>query len=387
MKIASIETIVVNARLRNWIFVKVVTDVPGLIGWGEATLEWKTRAVVGAIEDLSPLLVGSNPFRTEHLWQGQHRWQFFQGGAVTMSAISGIDQALWDIKAKALGVPVYELIGGATRDRVRMYDHLGGGDSDVVYGGRSIDQFAAAAHESVMQGFTALKILAVPIGEQFIGHRQLTAATDLMRVVRDAVGDDVDIMVDLHGRTTAAMAIQYGWALAQFRPWFLEEPCQPGNPVEMAEVAKALPIPIAAGERLLDICEFREHLALRSMALLQPDVCHVGGITAMKKIAALAESHQVPLAPHNPLGPIATMVNQHIGFSTPNFLIQEVMRSDVPWRADIATGHLAIVDGHVSLPTQPGLGIEINEVEARKHPYVQEPQLKSSHPDGSVADW
>jgi galactonate dehydratase len=382
-----VTAVVVNARLRNWLFVKVTTDVAGLIGWGEATLEWKTRAVAGAIEDLAPLLVGADPYRIEHLWQGQHRWQFFQGGVVTMSAISGIDQALWDIKAKALGVPVYELIGGATRDRVRMYDHLGGGDSAAVYGNASIDGFVEAAGESVRQGYTALKILAVPVAGHLVRHREVKIATDLMRAVRETVGDEVDIMVDLHGRATAAMAIQYGLALAPFRPWFLEEPCQPGNPAEMADVARALPIPIAAGERLLDIREFREHLAMRAMSVLQPDVCHVGGITAMKKIAAFAESHQVSIAPHNPLGPIATVVNQHIGFSTPNFLIQEVMRADVPWRDDVVSGQLPIVDGHVSLPTEPGLGVEVNEAEAKKHPYVPEPQLMQALADGSVADW
>lgn len=387
MKIAAVDTVVVNAGLRNWVFVKITTNEPGLIGWGEATLEWKTCAVVGAVTDLAPLIIGADAFRIEHLWQAQHRQQFFQGGVVTMSALSGIDQALWDIKARALGVPLYELLGGAVRERVRMYDHLGGGDADVVYGPATIDGFAEAAACSVKDGFTALKILAVPMSESLTGWGDVSRASALMRAVRQAVGDEVDIMVDLHGRTTAAMAIQYGHALAPYRPFFFEEPCQPGNPAQMADVARALPVPVATGERLISLQEFRDHLSLRACAVLQPDVCHVGGITAIRKIAALAESHHVPLAPHNPLGPIATIVNQHLGFSTPNFLIQEVMRGDVAWRDEVVSGHLPIIDGHVTLPTTPGLGIDVNEAAAASHPYQREPQIRALLSDGSVADW
>jgi galactonate dehydratase len=387
VRITAVETIVVNAKLRNWVFVKVVTDEPGLVGWGEATLEWKTQAVVGAVADLAPVVVGADPFRIEHLWQAMHRQQFFQGGVVTMSAISGIDQALWDIKAKSFGVPLYELLGGAVRDRVRMYDHLGGGDSSVVYGAATSDTFGAAARAIVEAGFTALKILAVPMSGPLTGHGDVARAAELMRVVREAVGDEIDVMVDLHGRTTPAMAIQYGHALAPFQPYFFEEPCQPGNPKHMADVARALPFPVATGERLISTQEFREHLEARACAVLQPDVCHVGGITGLRKIAAMAESCHVPLAPHNPLGPIATAVNQHVGFSTSNFLIQEVMRGDVPWRDDVVSGTLPIVDGHVGLPTEPGLGLTVDERAAAEHPYRPEPQILATLPDGSVADW
>jgi galactonate dehydratase len=385
--IRGVETIVVNAELRNWVFVKVTTDEPGLIGWGEATLEWKARAVVGAIEDLTPLVVGQDALRTEHLWQLMHRGQFFQGGVVTMSAIAGIDQALWDLKAKHLGVPCWQLLGGAVRHSLRMYDHLGGGDASITYGPATESRFAEAATKSVAEGFSALKILAVPMGAALPKAEQVRSAAGIMAAVREAVGDEVDIMVDLHGRTTAAGALEYGRALASYSPWFFEEPCRPGDPLELAEVARRLPFPVASGERLIAIREFREHLEARACAVLQPDVCHVGGPTALRKIAALAEDHHVVLAPHNPLGPIATLVNQHLGFSTPNFLIQEVMRSDVPWRDDVCPGGLPIINGTVQLPDETGWGAEIDEKEALRHPYRPEPVLNLVDADGSVLDW
>jgi galactonate dehydratase len=387
VKVVSVSSVVVNARMRNWVFVKVETDQPGLTGWGEASLEWSTRAVVGAIEDLAELVVGEDPRKTEHLWQVMYRQHFFKGGAVTMSAISGIDQALYDIKAKDLGVPLYQLLGGAVRDRVRMYDHLGGGDIDAVYNEASVERFAERARASVNDGFSALKILAVPCTRMLDGSAAIRDAAKLMEAVREAVGDDVDVMVDLHGRTTPAMAIQYGHALIDYRPWFLEEPCQPENVDAMVEVARALPIPIATGERLVTRFEFRELLEKRACAVLQPDVCHCGGISEIKKIASMAETYYVSVAPHNPLGPIATMVNVHFGVSTPNFLIQELMRLDVPWRYEVVDSELALVDGYVSPPTRPGIGIEVNEKEAAKHPFQPEIPMRFFHADGSVADW
>ncbi|MCH6472104.1 galactonate dehydratase [Sinomonas terrae] len=385
--ITGVETVVVNASLRNWVFVKVTTDEPGLIGWGEATLEWKARAVVGAVADLAELVVGEDPERIEYLWQLMYRGQFFQGGAVTMSALSGIDQALWDIAGKKRGVPAWQLLGGRVRDTVTMYDHLGGGDSSIVYGAATQEGFAESAIHSIDEGFTALKILAVPMGAGLATGSQIRAASEVMGAVREAVGPDIQIMVDLHGRTTAAAALQYGRALAEYDPWFFEEPCQPGNPATMASIARALPFPVATGERLTEIQQFRDHLAVGACAVLQPDVCHVGGPTALKKIAAIAESWHVPLAPHNPLGPIATMVNQHMGFSTPNFLIQEVMRGDVPWRDEVVSGTLPIVRGKVTIPDKPGWGLDVDETAAARHPYEPEPVVEIGAEDGFLNDW
>jgi galactonate dehydratase len=387
VSVTDVRTVVVGADMRNWVFVKVSTSEPGLVGWGEATLEWKTRAVVGAVDDLAPLVVGQDPTRIGHLWQSMYRHQFFKGGAVTMSALSGIDLALWDLKGKLLGVPVWQLLGGNVRDRVRMYDHLGAGAMDVVYGDATGDGFADAARRSVADGFTALKALVVPVSGPLPSGPELRRAHEVMGALRDAVGDDVDIMVDLHGRTTPAAALAFGRRLAEFRPWFFEEPCQPEDIGAMAEVARGLPFPVATGERLVSRTSFRDLLEARAAAIIQPDVCHVGGITEMVKIASLAETYQVPIAPHNPLGPVATWANLHVDFATPNFLVQEIMRGDVPWRADVVSAVPEIVAGEVALPTAPGLGVEVDESAARRHPYRAEPQIAAALADGSVADW
>lgn len=387
MKITAVETIVVNARMRNWVFVQVRTDEPGLVGLGEATVEWRTESVVGAVHDLETLLVGEDPSRIEFLWQSMYRHLFFRGGVVSLSALSGIDQALWDIKSKALGVPLCSLLGGPVRDRLRMYDHLGGGASEAVYDDTDPTAFAERASESREAGFTAVKILAVPMSAPLEGVSHLRRAEQLMAAARAGAGDEMDIMVDLHGRTTAAMAIQYGRVLQPFRPWFLEEPCPPEHPDGTAEVARALQIPIAAGERLYHRTQFLPLLQQRAIAVAQPDVCHAGGISELMRIANLCEAFGVSVAPHNPLGPVATMVNVHLGFALHNFLVQEVMRGDVPWRDDVIQGGVAIRDGHVEVPTAPGIGVELDTAAAAAHPFVTSPPFRSLLADGSVADW
>jgi galactonate dehydratase len=387
MRITRVSTQVVNARLRNWIFVRVETDQPGLVGLGEATLEFQTRGVVGAVEDLAGLIVGQDPRNIEHLWQVLFRHPFFKGGVVTMSALSGIDQALHDIKARALGIPLWQLLGGLTRQRLRMYDHLGGGDSAAVYGSDRAESFAEKAARSRADGFTALKILAVGRTAPLDGRAALRSAEALMAAAREGAGEDMDIMVDLHGRTTAAMAIQYAEVLKPFQPWFLEEPCQPEDPEGIARVARSTTIPIASGERLCHRREFLPLLQSGAIAVAQPDVCHAGGLTEVRRIAALCDTFGVSMAPHNPLGPVATMVNIHLGFATPNFLIQEVMRSDVPWRDEVVRGGARIEGGHVLPPEAPGIGIEIDEAAAARHPWSDAGPIQWYHADGSVADW
>lgn len=386
MKVTRVDTRVVNAGLRNWIFVRLETDQPGLIGWGEATLEWRTRGVLGAIEDLAPLIVGQDPRRTEYLWQSMYRAPFFREGAIGMSALSGIDQALHDIRSKDLGVPLYKLLGGPVRDRVRFYDHLAGGNASL-YDPANVGRFGELAQQSVADGFTAIKILAGPP----------TAALDSAAAIRDvvgrvertrvAVGDDVDIMLDFHGRAWPAMAITYGHAVAPYRPWFIEEPVPPDNVDALVEVARALPIPIATGERLMTRFGFREIFEKRAVAIVQPDVCHAGGVTEVVKIASMADAYNIALAPHNPLGPIATMVNLHLGFAIPNFLIQEVMRSDVPWRSDVVDAPIRFEGGYAGPPARAGIGVDFDEAEAAKHPFIQDEMLRVFHADGSVADW
>lgn len=384
--IADVRTLVVGAGMRNWVLVRIETD-DGLVGWGEATTEWRTRSVVAAVDDLAPLLLGQDAMRTEHLWQSMHRGQFWKGGLVSTSALSGIDQALHDLKAKALGVPLYQLLGGRVRDRVRLYDHLGGGDPAFVYGPNDPGRFAEAARRSVDEGYGAVKILACPTSGPLLEGATLRGAVAATEAVRSAVGDDVEVMIDLHGRTTPAAAITFTRAVEDLRPWFIEEPCQPESVTAMARIAAATPIPIATGERLVGRVAFRELLDAGAASVVQPDVCHCGGVSELLRIAALAESYQVPVAPHNPLGPLATAVNLHAMIATPNFLIQEVMRADVAWRDAIFDVPFRIEGGYAMLEDRPGIGVEIDEDAAAAHPYVPERQIGAVLPDGSIADW
>jgi len=387
MKITKIHTSIVNAKMRNWVIVRVETDEAGLYGLGEATVEFQTHAVVGAINDLSPLLIGQDPREIERNWQILYRHPFFKGGVITMSAISGIDQALWDIKAKALGVPLYQVLGGLARDKVRMYDHLGGGNSDAVYNSETSESFEEKMKASISAGFTAVKILAVPRSEPLGSAASLKLADELMFAARNAAGPDIDIMIDFHGRTSAAAAIAYAEVLAPYKPFFLEEVVQPDQIEAFARVREKVSTPLASGERLLTRSEFLPFLKAGLIDVAQPDVCHAGGITELRKIASLCETFGVTMAPHNPLGPIATMVNVHLGLSISNFLIQEVMRSDVPWRGDIVHGVPEIKNGYIHPPTAPGIGVEFDEAEAAKHPYVAVKPTQWYNNDGSVTDW
>src|SRR5713101_1138460 len=281
MKITALKTVVVNAEMRNWVFVKVETDQAGLFGWGEASLEWKTRAVVGAVEDFAPMLLGEDPARIEHIFQKLYRQSFWRVGAIGLSAISGIDQALWDIKGKALNLPVFELLGGLVRDRVRMYTHLGGGDMRAVYETRSSPDpgiFAERSAAVVAKGYTAVKVLITPPTETLNSIAAYRYAERAMQAMREAVGEDVDIMVDCHGRHAPANALEFCKVLAPYRPYFVEEPVPPENVDAMAEVRRASPVPIATGERLLTRHDFRPVFEKQACDVIQPDLCHCGGL-------------------------------------------------------------------------------------------------------------
>jgi galactonate dehydratase len=388
MKITDIRTVVVNAQMRNWVFVKVETDQDGLAGWGEASLEWKTRAVAGAVEDLKPFILGEDPTRIEHLYQKLYRQPFFRPGVIGMSAISGIEQACWDILGKTLGVPVYKLLGGAVRDKVRMYTHLGGGDMSAVYDSFDPSRVIELAQEVVGKGYTAVKVVFVPYSEPLMGIPPVKKFADVMRRLREAVGDAVDIMIDFHGRTFPATAIDYIHAVTEHRPYFCEEPVPQENIDALAEVRRAVRVPIATGERLVTRHQFREVLEKQAAHIIQPDLCHCGGLLEAKKIAAMAEAYYVGVAPHNPLGPVANAAALHFALSTPNFLIQEDMLTDVPWRWDVVESSLRTEKGYWLPTSEPGLGIRVNEREAAKHPFVQEPLTSAVYaPDGAVLDW
>jgi len=392
MKITAIETLVCHARMRNWVFVKVLTDQPGLHGWGEATLEWHTRGVVGAIQDLAQLVVGEDPTRPEHLWQTMYRQHFWHGnGIIRSTAIAGIDIALWDIVGKVLNVPCSKLWGGPVRDFIRTYSHLGGGRMEDFYE-TPVDnakRFADLARQAVADGYTAFKSMAVPSTMPIEGQKPIRAAAAAVEAMREAVGEDIDIMVDCHARPSPAMGLKFGQALEPYHLYFFEEPCWPESIEGLAMINRALTTPVATGERMTHLAQFRDLFAARGCEICQLDLTHCGGFTEARRIAALAEAHRIALAPHNPQGPVSTAASLEFGFSQPSYIICETVHNDVPWRQDVVREGFTIEKaGRIVRPnSRPGLGIEINEAEVKKHPFEQEILQRVNHPDGSVGDW
>lgn len=387
MKITRVKSIIADGGQRVFVFVKVETDQPGLVGWGEASLEAKPRAVAGCIADMEPMIVGEDPRRIEYIWQILYRGAFWRMGVIGMSAISGIDQALWDIKGKDLGKPVYELLGGPVRDKVRMYTH---------FGGATPDEAAKNAIDKVAQGWTAIKTVPMPPTQMLEGPKVVKQAAALLRAVREAVGDDIDIALDFHGRVTPQMAIQFARAFEPYHPLFIEEPVQSEVPDAMAQVKRATTIPIATGERLFTRWGYRRILETEAASLLQPDCCHAGGISEVRKIGAMAEAYYAGLAPHNPLGPVSTAACVQIDFAAPNFVIQEVVDPEaIPEAMTFVKEPLPIVDGYILPPDKPGIGVEVDEAACAKRPpdfsidkvRQQNAWYREYHPDGSVADW
>ena len=358
----------------RWLFLKVHTD-EGLVGYGEPIVEGRAKTVAQAVAELEPYLIGKDPRRITHHWQAMYRHAFYRGGPVLTSALSGVEQALWDITGKSLGVPVYQLLGGACRDRIRIYTGCGGGTPE---------QAAANAKARVDQGFTALKtgVPGGPVGfvegPAFIEH-----AVEIFAAMRDAVGGEVDIAIDFHGQISPAMAIQLAKAYEPYRPMFIEEPCQAQNVDTMVTIARSTSVPIATGERVFTKWGFREILEKQAVAIVQPDLCHAGGILECRLIAAMAETYYASVAPHNPLGPISLAACFQLDACIPNFLVQE--------HTTLGEGYLkepfVMKDGYVDLPTKPGLGIELDDdaVEAKRGHDWRNPE--SYYEDGSVADW
>ena len=378
--------------MRNWIFVKVSTDTPGLFGWGEATLEWHTRSVVGAIEDLSTLLINEDPSRIEYLWQMMYRQHFWHGsGVVRATAISGIDIALWDILGKSLGVPCHKLWGGPVRDFIRTYAHLGGGNMESFYktSVAHAERFGELATKAVEDGYTAFKAMAVPPTMPIEGLKPIKAAEKCVAAMRDAVGDETDIMVDCHARPSPAMGLKFAHALDPYGLYFLEEPCWPEMIDELAMINAATSTPVATGERFTELSQFNELFNKRGCDICQLDITHCGGLTSARRIAALADANRIAIAPHNPQGPISTAASLEFGFSQPNYIICETVTNDVPWRGDIIEeGFIIDKKGRTVKPhNKPGLGVEINEIEITKHPFEQEILQRVFYEDGSVGDW
>jgi galactonate dehydratase len=414
VKITGVETLVVNAIHRNWIFVKVLTDQAGLQGWGEATLEWKTRAVTGAVEDLAPFIVGEDPLRIEHLVSRMTRFSFWplgsigltaasgiehalwdiKGkvlGAIGLTAASGIEHALWDIKGKVLGVPAWQLLGGKVRDRVRVYTHLKRGAVGFQVPNTDISAYCDAVQETVEMGYDALKLGFVPYNGYDAPRAAVRHTERLAAAVRDRVGEHVDIMVDFHGRPDSLdAAIAYINAIAPIHPLFCEEVIQPGDAGAMADIARRVNCPLATGERLFTPREYAEIAEARAVTYVQPDLAHCVGFTGGRKIAAIAEAAHMGVCPHNPMGPVAGAVALNFDAATTNFVIQEEAVGIVPWFEEICRVHPLRLENHAwAISDAPGLGIEIDETAAGKHPFEQEviPAIDSVLADGRIANW
>lgn len=378
MKITDITTHLLGVHGRNIVLVRVSTDA-GIEGIGEAFSVGPDRATAAAVEHLALWLRGEDPFRIEHLWQTMYNFGRFPGGSVINAAISGIEQALWDITGKALGVPVHVLLGGRCRDRVLVYQGCGGDTpEDLAQGARLLVG---------KYGYKALKIGPFPPDADTTPWGEvLEAAGARMAAVRAAVGPGVEIGVDCHARLAAPIrAIELCRALEPYRPAFVEEPLRPENVEALAQVRAKAGVPIATGEMLYTKFQFRDLLMHEAADIIQPDVCCAGGLLECRKIAAMAEAFYVPLAPHNPMGPVATAVNVHLTAVIPNFLMLEYIPDDTPPRSEIVTRPMVVEDGYIPVPDTPGLGIELNEEALSRYPAVTWHRGFSYNEDGSVA--
>ncbi|GBF78055.1 galactonate dehydratase [Paenibacillus sp. 598K] len=382
MKIRSLELFKVPPR---WLFLKITTD-DGLVGWGEPVVEGRADTVKAAVEELSEYLIGREAGAIEDLWQTLYRGGFYRGGPILTSAISGIEQALWDIKGKRLGVPVYELLGGRVRDKMRVYAWIGGD--------RPADT-ALAAREKLEQGYSAIKMNGTEELHWIDSYDKVEAAVERLAAIREAVGYKLGVGIDFHGRVHKGMAKLLVKELEPYKPMFIEEPVLPENNEALREIARHTAIPIATGERMYTRWGFKQLLESGYADILQPDLSHAGGIWETRKIAAMAEAYDVAVAPHCPLGPIALAASLQLDFCTPNAFIQEQSLgihynegSDLlDYLVDPSVFHYE--QGFVGLLTKPGLGIEVDEAKVREMAAIghdwKNPVWR--HEDGSIAEW
>lgn len=369
LKITKVETLLVKPR---WLFVKIHTDA-GIVGLGEGVVEGRALTVRTAIEEVAPYLVGKDPRQVVHHWQAIYRHAFYRGGPVLTSALSGIDQALWDIKGKALGVPVYELFGGPTRNRVRVYAHAR--SPEVV-------------KQKKAEGFTAFKCGPAKLANKPARFVETPAhvayVAEKFAELRAAAGPDADIGIDFHGAISPATAKLLIKALEPHQPMFIEEPVQCQDVGALAEIARGTHLPIATGERIFTKWGFRDILEQRAAIILQPDLCHAGGLTEGRLIAGMAEAYYASIAPHNPLGPISLAAGLQLAASIPNFLCQE--------QVSLGEGYVkkpfVVKEGYVDLPGGPGLGVELDEnLMADKIDHDWKNRETYDADDGSVVDW
>ncbi len=377
MRITELQTFEMWGEPRNWIFVKLITD-EGAHGWGEGTLEGNEATVRTAIHQLGRYLIGKDPTAVEHHWQAMFRHGFWRGGVVLNSALAALDQAMWDLRGKLAGLPVYRLLGGPTRERVRLYTHVG-----IYDPSKMVDD----AQRDLADGFSAMKTGAWAGDTSLSESRAIAEFAARVEKLRETVGSDVEIMIDNHGRSRPSTALRLMQALAPYRLYWFEEPTQPDDLEGLLALrAAGAPMDLASGERLYSKWDYRPLLEKRLVDVIQPDLCHAGGITECKKIAALAEAYYVQVAPHSPQGPVSTAAAAHLAMAVPNFQILEFVRSE-PWRDRVLKEPWPVERGHLLVPDRPGLGVDLDEavIESSQPRTVGVPR-GAWFSDGSVAD-
>jgi galactonate dehydratase len=368
LSISGVETYLVANPWKPWVFVEVETDA-GITGIAEATTHDKPRTIAAAIDEMADYFVGKDPFDTEQIWLEMYRDEWFSKNVVNTTVCSAVDMACWDIKGRRLDKPVAELLGGTVHgDRLRAYANGWYTDTDGDPEG-----FAEAAKRVVDDGYDAMKFDPFGTAWQRMSKKDRNHSVDIVRAVREAVGPDVDLLIECHGRFTAGQAVDIARELDEFDPTWFEEPCPPDSISSLAEVADKSPIPVATGERHITKHEFFDLLTRTDVDIFQPDLMNTGGITEGMKIAGLAEADHVSIAPHNPQGPVAGAIYSQFCTATPNFMIQEMFQTyDVDWVDDLLVDPLVVEDGYVHVPEGPGFGIELDHDVIAEHAYTED---------------
>ena len=383
MKITKLELIKVKPR---WMFLRMHTDTD-VYGLGEPVLEGHCNAVEAVIKEFEEYLIGKDPMMIEHHLQALYRGGFYRGGPLMLSAISGIEQAMWDIKGKYYNCPVYEMLGGRCRDKIRMYTHI---KRAGAVGEFSIEEMLSITDERLRAGYTALKYSIIPPIKAIENPQNVEKHIERFARVRERIGKGVDLAIDFHGRVSPAAANLLIEGLKPYHPMFVEEPCLPENVDCMVNIARKTTVPIAAGERLFGKWQYRELIEKQAVSVIQPDICHVGGIYEGRKLAAMMEMYYGTVAPHNPLGPISLAACLQLDTCIPNFLVQE--HPGNPDGSDLGVGYIkepfVVKDGYIDVPTGAGLGVELDEEALRDKIYDGSwTTPRQYYEDGSIADW
>jgi galactonate dehydratase len=380
MRITGVEHFLTSDVRSSAVFLKIETDA-GIVGYGEATNHFLPHSALGAVQDLTPYLIGEDPERIAYLWQVCYRRRFYRGGPATGAALAAIDMALWDIKGKAHGLPVYQLLGGLAREKVRVYGHVTG---------RSAEEIAAQARERAAKGITAIRYRGFHAYDDADLHDHRLAVeqqVEYMAAIREAVGDKVDIILECHGRYDPQWAIELARRVEPYRPFMIEDPVRHENPQALAQLRAHTGLPLAIGERYHDKWDFRETIVNQYANYLRPDVCHCGGISEMCKIAAMGETYYMELIPHNNAGPLGTAATLHAALAIPNVAMIEAPWVNGSGETDVVRPYPEVVDGY-ALPLEgPGLGIAFDEALARSKAFTPRMQPRLDALDGSVRDF